>query len=41
MFVLDTNILSAMMRSALVPELAVWIAGQPEETLFTAAVCQA
>ena len=41
MFVLDTNILSAMMRSALVPELAVWIAGQPVEALFTAAVCQA
>lgn len=41
MFVLDTNILSAMMHSALVPELAAWVAGQPEEALFTAAVCQA
>jgi predicted nucleic acid-binding protein len=41
MFVLDTNILSAMMQRALVPELATWIAGQSEETLFTASVCQA
>jgi len=41
MFVLDTNILSAMMGRALVPELAAWIAGQPEEALFTTAVCQA
>jgi predicted nucleic acid-binding protein len=39
MFVLDTNILSAMMRRALVSELAAWIADQPEEALFTAAVC--
>lgn len=41
MFVLDTNVLSAMMGSKLVPELTAWIAGQPEEALFTAAVCQA
>lgn len=41
MFVLDTNILSAMMRIASMPELEAWIAGQPEEALFTAAVCQA
>jgi predicted nucleic acid-binding protein len=40
MFVLDTNILSAMMRHDWVPELAGWIATQPEELLFTAAVCQ-
>jgi predicted nucleic acid-binding protein len=41
MFVLDTNILSVMMRSPLVPEVAAWIAGQPEELLYTTAVCQA
>ncbi len=41
MFVLDTNVLSAMMRSALVPEVAAWIANQPEEELFTTAISQA
>ncbi len=40
-YVLDTNILSAIMGSRPVPEVAVWIAGQPEDALFTAAVCQA
>jgi predicted nucleic acid-binding protein len=41
MFVLDTNVLSAMMRSQLVPEVAGWVAEQPEELLYTTAVCQA
>jgi predicted nucleic acid-binding protein len=41
MFVLDTNILSAMMRPQPVAEVAAWIARQPAELLFTAAVCQA
>jgi predicted nucleic acid-binding protein len=41
MFVLDTNILSAIMGAQPVPEVAAWIAGQPEHLLFTAAVCQA
>ncbi len=41
MFVLDTNILSAIMGSRPVPEVEVWIAGQPQDKLFTAAVCQA
>jgi toxin FitB len=41
MFVLDTNILSAIMGSRPVPEVAAWIAGQPEDLLFTATVCQA
>jgi predicted nucleic acid-binding protein len=41
MFVLDTNILSAIMGSQPVPEVATWIAGQPENDLFTVAVCQA
>lgn len=41
MFVLDTNILSVMMRSRPEPEVAAWIAEQPEELLYTTAVCQA
>jgi toxin FitB len=41
MFVLDTNVLSAIMRSRPVPEVAAWVAAQPEELLFTASVCQA
>jgi predicted nucleic acid-binding protein len=41
MFVLDTNILSVMMRGPLVPEVAAWVAAQPEELLYTTAVCQA
>ena len=41
MFVLDTNILSAMMGTGPVPEVATWVSGQPPELLFTAAVCQA
>ena len=41
MFVLDTNILSAIMGSRPAPEVAAWIAGQPEDLLFTTTVCQA
>jgi hypothetical protein len=41
MFVLDTNVLSAVMGSQPVPEAAAWVAGQPEELLYTTAVCQA
>jgi len=41
MLVLDTNILSVMMRSPLVPEVAAWVAAQPEELLYTTAVSQA
>ena len=41
MLLLDTNILSAMMRPQPSPALATWIAAQPIETLFTAAICQA
>ena len=40
-FVLDTNVLSAMMGSRLVPEVAAWIAAEHEELLYTTAVCQA
>jgi predicted nucleic acid-binding protein len=41
MFLLDTNVLSAMMRAGPVPEVAAWVSGQPAELLFTAAICQA
>ena len=41
MFVLDTNILSAIMSVRPSPELAAWIAGQPEDALFTTTICQA
>jgi toxin FitB len=41
MFVLDTNILSAMMSTRVVPEVAEWIAGQPIGLLFTTSISQA
>jgi toxin FitB len=41
MFVLDTNILSAIISARPSPELAAWIAGQPEDALFTATICHA
>jgi toxin FitB len=41
MFLLDTNILSAMMTPKPVPEVAAFISGQPVELLFTATICQA
>ena len=41
MFILDTNILSAMMSLKPVPQVAAWIANQKTDLLFTAAVCQA
>jgi len=41
MFVLDTNILSAIMSTGPSPEVAAWIAGQPEDVLFTTTICQA
>jgi hypothetical protein len=41
MFVLDTNILAAIMGARPAPEVAAWIASQPEDRLYTAAVCQA
>lgn len=41
MFVLDTNVLSAIMRSQPAPEVAAWIVSQSGELLFTATVCQA
>jgi toxin FitB len=41
MFVLDTNILSAMMRLQLEPEVAAWIAAQRADLLFTTSLSQA
>jgi predicted nucleic acid-binding protein len=40
-FILDTNILSAMMRLQLETEVATWIAAQPAELLFTTSLSQA
>jgi toxin FitB len=41
MFLLDTNILSAVMGTRPAPEVANWMTRQPADLLFTAAVCQA
>ena len=41
MFVLDTNILSAMMRPERVPEVAAWMDAQDEESLFTTSISHA
>ena len=41
MFILDTNILSAMMRPDRVPEVAAWMDAQDEQHLFTTTVSQA
>ena len=41
MFILDTNILSAMMRLDRVPEVAGWLDAQDEQQLFTTTVSQA
>jgi toxin FitB len=40
-FILDTNVLSAMMRLQLEPEVATWFAAQPAELLFTTSLSQA
>ncbi len=41
MFVLDTNILSAMMSLRPSPEVAAWVDGQPEDLLFTTCISEA
>lgn len=41
MFILDTNVLSAIMSAQPSPEVAAWIAGQAEDALFTTTICQA
>jgi predicted nucleic acid-binding protein len=41
MFVLDTNIISAIMAARPAPEVAAWIAARPDDALFTTTICQA
>jgi predicted nucleic acid-binding protein len=41
MFVLDTNVVSALMKPEPDVPVASWIAGQPAGALFTTTVCQA
>src|ERR1700722_11664697 len=41
MFILDTNILSAMMNPRPAPEVAAWISLRSIDELFTASPCQA
>lgn len=39
--VLDTNVLSELLRSAPAPAVLAWIAAQPADSLFVTAVTQA
>jgi toxin FitB len=41
MFVLDTNVLSAIMSERPAPEVAAWVAGHADDTLFTTTISQA
>ena len=41
MFLLDTNVLCALMMMQPPPEIAAWVCGQSANLLFTASVCQA
>jgi predicted nucleic acid-binding protein len=41
MFLLDTNVLSALMSARPPAEVAAWMRAQREDLLFTASVCQA
>ena len=41
MFVLDTNVLSAIMGPRPVAEVAAWLSGQQDELLFTTSISQA
>ncbi len=41
MILLDTNVLSELMRPAIDPAVAAFIAAQPGEDLFTASLCEA
>jgi predicted nucleic acid-binding protein len=40
MFLLDTNVLSAMMNEPLPPPLAAWLGGTPQRFVYTASICQ-
>ena len=41
MFILDTNVLSAIMADRPSPEVAIWIARQPDDELFTTVISKA
>ena len=41
MFILDTNVLSAMMRAEPDAMVGAWVGAQTLERLYTVAVCQA
>lgn len=41
MYLLDTNVLSAMMRPVVDPAVANWLRGKPVGILNTASICQA
>jgi len=41
MHLLDTNVLSVMMRPAVEPVVSTWLRGKPAEILFTSTICQA
>ncbi len=41
MFLLDTNVLSAIMGREPVPAVAAWVSAQPEASLCTTAICLA
>jgi predicted nucleic acid-binding protein len=41
MFILDSNVLSAIKGARPAPKVAAWIAGHPEDALFTTTICQA
>ncbi len=41
MYVLDTNVVSELMRPAPAPAVEAWVAGRPAETLFFSAIGEA
>ena len=41
MFILDTNILSALMAPEQAPQVTAWVSDQPRSTLFTTAISHA
>lgn len=41
MFILDTNVLSAVMAAQPAPPVAAWMSAQPPDLLFTTSICQA
>lgn len=41
MILLDTNVLSALMRPVIDPAIAAWLVGQSSATLCTASLCEA